>query len=414
MSVKKNKLDLLFKVRYQNPLPAPPFPPKLLNIPTNPSRYAGPEFTASLASETPLPMVVDAELGMPLDLSFFDCLWEEGVDDSQLNPDPNNAPAVDPKDAFMLGDSLLSSVNGNYSSGTAPSTPQVPWLRKTEYISSTVSRTPTSSHDPRRANEDSAVVDISRAAQIKAVEASFAYAEEKFDITTLKHPNKPNVSVVESYEILPDTDIWANAYDLFRFSERPGERSTEVPDPRLDCAILRPMESDGDHFLAYYLPKEDEVAEDFIERRRNNEDVEETIFSFVRDYETVKIEQDVPNEFFLVLDDGNNDDAAPEDSSRRKGKGAYYKNIERKIVLKKKRANQWDTYTDKWDAINLSLAPFSQEELEEREEALAEVVDPLYLFARADADADGEVDDTEVNVHNGDVNDFGVEAVNGH
>ena len=27
-------------------------------------------------------MVVDAELGMPLDLSVWDCLWEEGADDS--------------------------------------------------------------------------------------------------------------------------------------------------------------------------------------------------------------------------------------------------------------------------------------------------------------------------------------------
>jgi len=36
------------------------------------------------------------------------------------------------------------------------------------------------------------------------------------------------VTAVESYEIFPDADIWANAYDLFRFSERPGERNVEV------------------------------------------------------------------------------------------------------------------------------------------------------------------------------------------
>ena len=183
------------------------------------------------------------------------------------------------------------------------------------------------------------------------------------------------------------------------------------------------MESDGDHFLAYYLPKEDEIASTFFERRRTG-DPEETIFSFVRDYETVKIEQDVPNEFLFVLDEGDdlfgddNDESKPENGSKKREKGAYYKNIERKIMLKKKRANvsfrtfsafkylsdtntllllqQWDTYTDKWDAINLSPAPFTTEELDERQEILAEVVDPLYMFSRADAD--GEVDDTEVNV----------------
>lgn len=36
------------------------------------------------------------------------------------------------------------------------------------------------------------------------------------------------------------------------------------------------------------------------------------------------------------------------------------------------------------------------EEEEERAEALAEVVDPLYMFSRQDADAEGEVDDSEV------------------
>lgn len=58
----------------------------------------------------------------------------------------------------------------------------------------------------------------------------------------------------------------------------------------------------------------------------------------------------------------------------------------------------WDTYTDKWDAINLTFVPFTQEELDEREEITAEVTDPDYLLRRQDADADGEVDEEEVNV----------------
>jgi RNA polymerase II-associated factor 1 len=66
-----------------------------------------------------------------------------------------------------------------------------------------------------------------------------------------------------------------------------------------------------------------------------------TPFYWVRDYETVKIEQDVPNEFLLVLDDG---DLPPtrtinDTPLERRAKGAYYKNLERKITLKKKRVN---------------------------------------------------------------------------
>lgn len=49
-------------------------------------------------------------------------------------------------------------------------------------------------------------------------------------------------------------------------------------------------------------------------------------------------------------------------------------------------------YTDKWDVINLSHASLSPEEAEEREEALAEVMDPMFLFSRAEGDGDGDGD----------------------
>ena len=155
-----SKLDLLVRVRYANPLPAPPCPPKLLNIPTNPIRYASPQFLNNLTINTPLPMIVDAECGMPLDLGRWECLWEENADDKgetvliaasmsflirfvfeALNPDAENLPAIDPKDRLFIGDpsTPAPSTNGGHSGpSSVPSTPattQVPWLRKTEYIS---------------------------------------------------------------------------------------------------------------------------------------------------------------------------------------------------------------------------------------------------------------------------------------
>jgi hypothetical protein len=77
-----SKLDLLVRVRYSNPLPAPPCPPKLLDVPTDPMRYARSEFLNDIANDTPLPMIVDAECGMPLDLGKWECLWEQDADDS--------------------------------------------------------------------------------------------------------------------------------------------------------------------------------------------------------------------------------------------------------------------------------------------------------------------------------------------
>ncbi|KAF9499332.1 hypothetical protein BDN71DRAFT_1441928 [Pleurotus eryngii] len=383
MSFKKSKLDLLVRVRYSNPLPPPPCPPKLLDIPTDPTRYSRPEFLQGIASEVPLPMIVDAECGMPLDLAKWDCLWEENADDSSLNPTLENAPKLDPKDAFLLGD---PASGGPYANGHS-TTPQLPshvsWLRKTEYITTGASTPRAAPQEPKAS--PAAIIDVSRTAQIRDIESSFAACNDAFDISTLSHPNKRGVTAVDSYEIFPDADIWANAYDLFRFSERPGERPADVEDPRLDCAILRPMESDGDHFLAFYLTEDDESALKFKEKRltlspyESPDQSEETVFHWVRDYETVKIEQDVPNEFLLVLDDGT-----------QHGKGAYYKNIERKMILKKKRANMQEEYQDKWEIIRVSHSAMSTEEEEEREEIMVEVTDPMYL--RRDADADGEIE----------------------
>ncbi|TFY74034.1 hypothetical protein EWM64_g9977 [Hericium alpestre] len=42
--------------------------------PTDPQRYARPELLDALANEMPLPMIVDAECGMPLDLGK----WQSG------------------------------------------------------------------------------------------------------------------------------------------------------------------------------------------------------------------------------------------------------------------------------------------------------------------------------------------------
>lgn len=125
-------------------------------------RYARPEFLDEIAASTPLPMVVDGELGMPLDLSQWDCLWEENGDDSgtshrplspgsvclslcvtasaELNPDPSRASKLDPLDQFLLGDPASTSTPflGPSTPGIptpSASMPHVAWLRKTEYLS---------------------------------------------------------------------------------------------------------------------------------------------------------------------------------------------------------------------------------------------------------------------------------------
>ncbi|KAI9434545.1 RNA polymerase II-associated [Russula earlei] len=408
MISRKSKLDLLVKVRYQNPLPPPPCPPKLLHIPTNPKRYTRPEFLDAATNEALLPMVVDAECGMPLDLGKWEALWEDGADDRALNPDPRNPPLLDPKDQALLLDPAGNALDfgrhhthhghGHHAVGTPPVATHVSWLRKTEYISRD-----SSGPAPRPAAVDisSEVVDISREAQLASIESSFAAARGADQLGALRHPTKPRLRALATYEVLPDADVWANAYDLFRFSERPGERGPELDDPRLDCAIMRPMESDGDHFLSYYLTKDDDAAEQFKDSRGDprgidslQDEEEATEFHFVRDYEVVKVEQEVPNEFLLVFDEG--DVSSPTSNGLIDGEapraGAYYKVIERKMLLKKKRTEPIERFRDKWALVRVAHVPPSQEEADERAEALAEVRDPMYLLQSADAEGEDDAD----------------------
>ena len=55
------------------------------------------------------------------------------------------------------------------------------------------------------------------------------------------------------------------------------------------------------------------------------------------------MEQEVPNEFLLMIYDGEDEDTKDDDlfgkPKQQRSKAAYYKNIERKMVLKKKRVD---------------------------------------------------------------------------
>lgn len=60
-------------------------------------------------------------------------------------------------------------------------------------------------------------------------------------------------------------DLWM--YAFFHRSRCCFNLVTQVEDPRLDCAVLRPMKTEHDSFLAYYLTQDDDSATKFKETR---------------------------------------------------------------------------------------------------------------------------------------------------
>lgn len=136
-TVRSSKLDLLVKVRYLNPLPPPPFPPKLLNVTTDINRLGEPSYLNHLAASTPLPMLVDSEMGMPLDLNAYHGIWDGNdqcrfedfirADNQAINPVPDPDMVYHPLDA-----ALMSSINATTFTNGADkmqSAAEVSWMR---------------------------------------------------------------------------------------------------------------------------------------------------------------------------------------------------------------------------------------------------------------------------------------------
>lgn len=252
-----NRTEHIERTRYPNPLPLPPYPPKQLSINTNPSRYVDPRaFGQRLAASVPLPMVVDAEAGMPLDMTSFPACWytDQELADAEAQGGGGAFPildrsqvTVDEEDAFLLSDLLnaSSSQNGHVATdganGTAtPERGQPTWLKRTEYLAAAEKKARRSELASRHATV--ADIDSSREAQLERIRATFEAANEPLE--TLRHPTKPHLRAVEAFPLLPDTDTWATRIDVFRFGDAPGRHidGRPAPDPRLQTAILRPHE----------------------------------------------------------------------------------------------------------------------------------------------------------------------------
>ncbi|KAK0565715.1 hypothetical protein OC844_001083 [Tilletia horrida] len=306
------KRDLIERVKYPNPLPLPPYPPKLLNIPLAPERYAQPSFGDRLASEVPIPVLVDAEAGIHLDLpGAFPGLW---LDDAStyIPPAATAAPPdinlndIDPTDAFLLQDFTLalqqqsSASTGALAPGldggalkagaggaaaaaaaahhiqnqhnaalgplarTSLGANDVTWLRRTEYLSAEAKR--------QRAQEiklrvQDQTMDVSQAAQVRAISRTFdaihlgpgGRKPAAPPLSALKHPTKPGVHAVEAFEVLPDPETWATDFNIVRFLDWPGRTSKggkPIPDPRLDVHLLRPH-GDQNQIISVYMPSGD-------------------------------------------------------------------------------------------------------------------------------------------------------------
>ncbi|EGG06334.1 uncharacterized protein MELLADRAFT_77864 [Melampsora larici-populina 98AG31] len=407
MSSKKSTASpLLIRQRYPNPFPPPPFPPKLLHIPTDPARYAGYRFLAHLENEREIPILVDADLGMTIELGIesdgtfgLGTYWEgdrkvichdSSPSKTELHPD-DCALLVDPAPVQGASISIINGAGQNPAVSSIHASHHVPvpkgsplfttpsganrkvdvaWLRRTEYFNETQQKPREGSAQKGRQHEP--IVPKTQAERLADIHASFETIQQP--IESLKHPTKPHLKAVDSFEFMPNESIWANTCDFYRFQENPTDHKEvlsnpllEQVDPRLDHAILRPVPPiQADSRLAYYLSDDLENVHRYKKLKLETKTVDEGVLDpvsdpnpepdeqahnlhFVREYE-VSQQRDL-DQYLLVFDDGKSGHA----------KAAYFNPIAQSRTLRKRRPRMYgqppvdDLGDPLWDGISVVL-----------------------------------------------------------
>lgn len=238
-----------------------------------------------------------------------------------------------------------------------------------------------------------------------------------------KHPTKPDVRLLDSYPVLPDLDALPTSasYLVFKFQTNP--LSPDYYDPRLDAAILRPIDDPAvqslfqrklaewdpesgkpqpvaEYEYDYYVPaSEDASTVRGIKRKFDVNDPEHDEpdlytdepkgdgqrgfkYERVRTYETYNqhgnAEHFYDDTVALTLHDPESDVGAVPGAAKRLRKGAYYYPIIQRTALRPKRkvgqqlmASQ--PSEDRIDELNVTVGDWTEDERESVSEKKAEL-----------------------------------------
>ncbi|KAJ2835097.1 hypothetical protein GGI24_000065 [Coemansia furcata] len=433
--------EFLCKVRYQNPLPEVPFPPKLLPIPPtyvdpNAGSYSQARLHhyveyrhTTLEEATPYQMFVDADYGMPIDPCLLGAFDEER---GAVGPMPQ---VLDEKDNFLLNlptanmaSNGVSGINGSGPQTPASSTPPV-----TSGVPETIGATGLAQNPgvrkagmQRISSSLKRKFDHSLQGQLQAIDESFEYYAKYSDradgeqdlLRDLRHPTNSNLQAVEAVPIFPDEDLWPNTYSVYSFDAAPEPEYTLDKKNKLGAEELRELENgaresmvfrprtaknafgEDDKWIECFLPASEDAArrvrrrlEDAGSVRRDDEGVEYR-FEKSRDYNIIPITAQ-RQDFYMLTYKPAADSSAPT---------ATYIPIKQRVMLKRRQipssARQLDMFDDPQHVTNLDLQlrDFSEEELQERLAAsntLHEIIREEIIHmtsARVDDDSKEDID----------------------
>uniref|UniRef100_A0A4W5QUV3 RNA polymerase II-associated factor 1 homolog n=1 Tax=Hucho hucho TaxID=62062 RepID=A0A4W5QUV3_9TELE len=257
-----------------------------------------------------------------------------GVTIDLINPDTYRVdPSIllDPADEKLLEEDITAPSSSKRSQQHAK---VVPWMRKTEYISTEFNRYGVSNEKvevkigvsvKQQFTEEEIYKD--RDSQIAAIEKTFEDAQKPI----AQHYSKPRVTPVEVMPVFPDFKMWINPCAQVIFDSDPAPKDMSAPQgvEMMSQAMIRGMmDEEGNQFVAYFLPNEETI-------RKRKRDVDEELdympddlydYKIAREYNwnvKNKASKGYEENYFFIFRDGD---------------GVYYNELETRVRLSKRRA----------------------------------------------------------------------------
>lgn len=390
MSKGPGRQDYIARIRYQNELPPPPCPPKLLDIPVDVKQVASSSFLSDLARKQPFNMDVDLDLGMPLDMSEIPGIFDRG---DETGVYPVGDVELDPKDrALLRGPTSEGFGTGNKSQ------PSVSFLRRTEYISSEKIKQKGSMESKatalrkREKNEE----EMDPEEQLRSVEATFESANTGLE--SVKHPNKKERKAVESWPLLPDSKMFDLVYLAVKMvgSASLSNRKTPFPRSSLSTALFRRNVVDNDEWMTLYTAEEETGQK--LKRKLDNPSAGAVEMEDEDDDNVYRFNRVQDHDIDLHLHESQFEEVAiqfDEESNR-----AMYVPIVGRTNLKRRRVvkSRRDLVNENSVArIDLSLREISAQESIIRDNSRAEYDPVSYTFTELpDEDAEAEEDTNDL------------------
>uniref|UniRef100_A0A674DAP8 RNA polymerase II-associated factor 1 homolog n=1 Tax=Salmo trutta TaxID=8032 RepID=A0A674DAP8_SALTR len=255
-----HRSGVVCRVKYCNSLPDIPFDPKFITYPFDQHRFVQYKAT-SLEKQHKHELLTEPDLGVTIDL---------------INPDTYRVdPSIllDPADEKLLEEDITAPSSSKRSQQHAK---VVPWMRKTEYISTEFNRYGVSNEKvevkigvsvKQQFTEEEIYKD--RDSQIAAIEKTFEDAQKPI----AQHYSKPRVTPVEVMPVFPDFKMWINPCAQVIFDSDPAPKDMSAPQgvEMMSQAMIRGMmDEEGNQFVAYFLPNEETI-------RKRKRDVDEEL-----------------------------------------------------------------------------------------------------------------------------------------